>query len=953
MWCGKWSTAEDPWCGWAVLPGYGNSWDQSLESTVTGSSVTYTIKWDTEPGYDFTYVEWWDAANSLWIEDPSANGDTGGFEGSGGPVTETLTSPYGATKARFHFVSDRAWSDEDGLWPTAEGAVKIDDISLDGAPAEDWEGEACNAQQSADGKWIATIPPGFGLYAALHHGSDLVQEDPCFLQNSWLWGFFDDPAVTNYACGGWPFQGAVAYAPDENGLYLDNEIWSPWIPVSGAGSQYILEFLTYRDLDLENLIFYRWAVRTRDNDTGGCPTEWARSDYLGYGAQKDWYRARFDFGGSVTAGADEIQIALRASDLWGYYGGGSGPCHSHAPLFDQVRILHVESYGPIWTVRDIDLWQDNFPELGGIGSTDYARCDMAQDILSSYKKGILPGDSLKIVVTDPAGLAADNTGGRTDTKAVYVFVKVTDRFGNPVAGKSGLALQSPDVKRAVGDATGLLRYPFVAGLAPAGWGAYRLDLAKTAPGGAVTDAFCGDLLDLAAGPDGPPYHPNENWAANTGIFAPGDVVHYFLGAKNTLNQWSYWHRTFDGQGDGRRTNAIAEAMASPCEWSVLPDAGRLAGDLGDILYVDDADDRGGPAQLYFDMVFRFVGIEDRVDRYDVLGPSSCAGNSLASRVKNITAQFIGDPIEVYQSVLWNSSDLSVGLMGDGGPQNGGSSKEKSDDYALCYTLLNTHPDNPGWAIWGDDAAQDWSTLLGASALNVKSIFMNHTLTNGNQSAITGVISPRVLPASPIPPMGYLQPSESFYVQGGCPAINDFDVPGQTGQSRVSHRYNDGTSGPTAALSQTTPNGAASNARFFLGGFGFNFVRDDDTDGVPDYVDHAMDVLLYLNSPFLVPVGIDPVAYANRLENAYPNPFNPTTTIKYSIASAGHVSLRIYNAAGQLVRTLVDEDQAPTAEGFSVMWDARNNNGQNVASGVYFYRISAKGFDSTRKMVLLR
>jgi hypothetical protein len=954
MWCGRWPTTGDPWCGWVSLPGYGNDWVQYLESTENATSVTYKIAWDSEPGYDYTYVDWWDAAHSRWVTDANANGATGGFDGNGGPLTETLTSPYGATKVRFSFVSDPVWSDQDGLWPTAEGAVKIDDISLGSGPVEGWEDEACNAQQSTDGKWVATIRAGFGIYAALHNGASIVQEDPCFRQRSWLWGFFDDPAVTNYACGGWPLQGAIPYASWDNGLYLDNEIWSPWIPISGVGSQFILEFLTYRDLDLEeNTVFYRWLVRARDNDAGGCATPWSVSPYVYYGRQKDWYRAVYDFGGFVSAGHDEIQIALKAMDgVWGC-GWECGWCHSHAPLFDQVRVLHVESYGPMWTVRDIDLWQDNFPELGGISSTSYARCDMAQDILPSNKKGILPGDSLKITVTDPAGLAADDTGGRTDTKAVYVFVKVTDRFGNAIVGKSGLALQSPDRQRAANDVTWLLRYPFVAGLAPAGWDAYRLDLAKTASGTAVKDAYCGDLMDLAAGPDGPPYHPMEYWGANTGIFTPGDVVHYFFAAKNTLNQWSYWHRTFDGQGSARRTNAIAEAMASPCEWSVLPDKGRQPGDLGDILYVDDADDRGGPAQLYFDMLLRFEGMEKRVDRFDVLGPSSCVGNSLAGRVKNIMTQIIGDPTEVYQSVLWNSSDLSVGIMGDGGIANGGSSKEKSDDYGLAFTLLDYHPGNPGWAIWGDDAVQDWNTLTGASAVNVKNVFMNFTLTNGNQSALTGVISPRVLPASPTPPAGYLQPVESFYLHGGCPGINDFDVPGQSGLSRVSHRYNDAASGPTAALSQTTPNSAGTNARFFLAGFAYNFIRDDDTDGIPDYVDHLMDVLHYLNSPFLVPVGIDPVAYTNRLDNAYPNPFNPTTTIRYSIASAGHVSLKIYNAAGQLVRTLIDEEQAPQAEGFSVTWDGKNNAGKNVASGVYFYRFAAKGFSDTKKMVLLR
>jgi flagellar hook assembly protein FlgD len=101
------------------------------------------------------------------------------------------------------------------------------------------------------------------------------------------------------------------------------------------------------------------------------------------------------------------------------------------------------------------------------------------------------------------------------------------------------------------------------------------------------------------------------------------------------------------------------------------------------------------------------------------------------------------------------------------------------------------------------------------------------------------------------------------------------------------------------------------------------------------------------------VGIDPVAFANHLEDNYPNPFNPTTTIKYSIASSGHVSLKIYNAAGQLVRTLVNEEQAPRAEGFAVTWDGTSNQGQPVASGVYFYKLATEGFSQTKKMALLK
>jgi hypothetical protein len=290
-------------------------------------------------------------------------------------------------------------------------------------------------------------------------------------------------------------------------------------------------------------------------------------------------------------------------------------------------------------------------------------------------------------------------------------------------------------------------------------------------------------------------------------------------------------------------------------------------------------------------------------------------------------------------------------MGDGGTSAGGSSAEKSDDFGLCFAFLNTHPDNPGWAYWGDDVVQDWNTLVGAGAVSVKGAFMNHTLTSGDQKTLSGVASPGVYPQSPLPPAEWLQPVESFALQGGCPVLNDFDVPGQAGLSRVAHTYK--MSSPPASLSQWTVNGVSDTARFFLAGFGYDFVRDDDATSPPDYAVHLWELLRWFNNEVGAPTGIDPVAFENGLDGNYPNPFNPTTTIKYSIAEPGHVSLRIYNAAGQLVRTLVDEEQAPQASGFSKTWNGLNEHGQPVASGVYFYRLTAKNFEQTRKMVFLK
>ena len=90
----------------------------------------------------------------------------------------------------------------------------------------------------------------------------------------------------------------------------------------------------------------------------------------------------------------------------------------------------------------------------------------------------------------------------------------------------------------------------------------------------------------------------------------------------------------------------------------------------------------------------------------------------------------------------------------------------------------------------------------------------------------------------------------------------------------------------------------------------------------------------------------------RLYQNVPNPFNPTTVIRYDVpAGDGKVTLRIYDVSGRLVRTLVNDVQTTGRK--SVIWDARDNRGQSVASGVYFYRMTAPGFEKTRKMVLLQ
>ena len=87
-------------------------------------------------------------------------------------------------------------------------------------------------------------------------------------------------------------------------------------------------------------------------------------------------------------------------------------------------------------------------------------------------------------------------------------------------------------------------------------------------------------------------------------------------------------------------------------------------------------------------------------------------------------------------------------------------------------------------------------------------------------------------------------------------------------------------------------------------------------------------------------------YAN-----YPNPFNPTTNIKYSIPVQNHVSLTIYNLLGQKVATLVDQIQQSGI--YTANWNGTSDNGIAVSSGLYLYRLHAGSFVATKKMLLIK
>jgi len=89
----------------------------------------------------------------------------------------------------------------------------------------------------------------------------------------------------------------------------------------------------------------------------------------------------------------------------------------------------------------------------------------------------------------------------------------------------------------------------------------------------------------------------------------------------------------------------------------------------------------------------------------------------------------------------------------------------------------------------------------------------------------------------------------------------------------------------------------------------------------------------------------------RLEQNFPNPFNPTTTIQYSLSEPVNVKIEIYNVLGRKLATIINAKQ--TAGLHSVVWNGKDDTGFQVGNGVYFYKLTAGKFSDTRKMILMK
>ncbi|MDP8269336.1 MAG: FlgD immunoglobulin-like domain containing protein [Candidatus Tenebribacter davisii] len=115
---------------------------------------------------------------------------------------------------------------------------------------------------------------------------------------------------------------------------------------------------------------------------------------------------------------------------------------------------------------------------------------------------------------------------------------------------------------------------------------------------------------------------------------------------------------------------------------------------------------------------------------------------------------------------------------------------------------------------------------------------------------------------------------------------------------------------------------------------------------------TQELVIPLNAECLTSID-DDLAVADQLLSNYPNPFNPSTTISFTLStdSTENTELVIYNIKGQIVKQLLREH---LAEGkYSVVWNGKDDRGKSVSSGIYYYRLSSGNFQQARKMILMK
>ncbi|MBU8871645.1 MAG: T9SS type A sorting domain-containing protein [Gemmatimonadales bacterium] len=924
-WCGDISynacNELDPIGGYGpkyneFLSWYGTVDNPGVPTTV---NISATVNHDTEPGYDYSNLGYWkndyDIAY-LWTAD-----------GDGEQVAVASQVVYqpgeyvgeGENQVRisWHVTSDGGWDDSDCSY-YGDGALQVDDISVtmtnDGVVTSTFDDfETSGPLGTLGDNWVVEFPPGVGDYAHILAG--LEDEDPCESNYSPVACFIADDVMLAERglpvayCTDWCY-GPGGYIVTTDGGRLGpasrihNAIESPiieWPAGDYLGVRYVFDVFKHEDLSSNSPgIFYTWGIRsTASSEPADIEQESFQDRNFVYYGGPDWIRGgEPEAADLVVPGCTYVQVQLAVYEL-GYisWDGWDG---YPAPYFDNVSLKCYNYYGPALSARELDLAQDAFPADGQIhrGADMHlndVRFDMANNISLDTDLRNDPGDSIVCTITPM------RTGSVLVEADVDVTVKAprlhwTLKIGQSVeaAWRTNLALAGSDGSL---DANGNL-YGEVQG-------------ARAVANGVPSPDRWMFLL------------PDEEF------LYPGDVLHYYIEAWDDV-AGSFQNATLPADLTGYGDFSSPLAYNTSFVVHALPTLLNYAGDQPDILFWNDFANRGGQDEWYG--AFTGLGLlpgED-YDIYYTNAPTSGVGNGLGGRAAY-------GQLDGYKILLYTSGDLSFDTI-----TNLNFDYDAGDDVGLLDNWLS-QGDKHLFAT-GDELITDMMGWGGVASQAFVSDWMGVTRDDDDvRPYLAGDTAPMVYPITDNPAF---HTTDSWIAYGGCPELNTFDAVTVSSGEQLAV-FNDGTSVYSAATLFTAANGSMVVSM----PYDFMNIRTPSTKASPAPLPVRAELLgeiLELFDTWPAGVGLPNKVFAT---SAYPNPFNPITKIEFNLPKTEHLSLKIFNVRGELVRTLINE---VTAEGPGfIIWNGSNDQGREASSGVYFYEARTADGVEINKMTLVQ
>lgn len=961
MWAGQ-SAAQQP--GWTSAPGYGNSWNALLEfsAPMVDPSVGQTVgldfyfNHDSEPGYDFFNVQYDSAGSAVVVYSRDSSNKDGSnifqapgvqysTQGSAQPIVyagNDYASGNSEIVIQMTATSDGAWSDEDGLWSTDAGLAQVDDITVtynDGAPKaaqvvfEDFEGAGPYA-------WVPEKAPFAGYFGKVFGAA--TDNDPCRENITPTFGFMDDgtgPFNASYSGTGtggttsinWSYGVAGGWVVNYNGgislgtLDLDNEIYSPEIDwdlpgTEDDGAQVAGAFIRtsiWRHLPLGNGMFYQWSVRARDSVTG-IWTAWANRNFVYYGGGTgDWLNIQPDVSDLVVApnGRDAVQMQLAVRDLaivFAFAGTDATP----SPYFDNMAFLKYKVGGPSFATRNIDLFNDSFTQTGNTDASTQAARD-AMDVRIDMARGVSTGNELiagDSIIVDVTSVIPGNTVDVADIKMKWVLHK------------------NPYFEDAIrGNAVGTV----AAGAGINGWDTVSGEVvgqqSTTSAGAPVENRFFFDAPD-------------------SDFMYPGDMFQYYIEATDSGALTTTLPANIAGFGDSDKSTYSRTFTVR-----ALPSIG--ASGQPSLLLVNDFGRRGGENDYL--SAFGQLGYEEGVDydTYTVQGPTSGIDNGIGStggvgRGHGAT----GGQLAGYSCIMYVAGNLGTFLLSDGTDTG---QNDKGDDLGTMTAWHNQAADR--YAVYFADgiatALASTGTGTGSTAGDTYRTSIMGVAYNDNdvRDEIGGITAPLVTPTGAVGAF-----AEDFAVFGGCLLINQFDsIDVSGGGSVVSHEFNPGPGGAarTAGIVWDRLDSGFRKVDITFP-YGFVYVWDAGAPNAGGVSDRTV-LLSEILGIFGGHAGTGPVVGADNaaqpklvLDANYPNPFNPKTEIRFALGVKGPVTVKIYNVAGRVVRTLANNEVFEAGQN-SLTWNGVDQSGASVASGLYIAKVDANGYTDHVKMALVK